>query len=147
MKRAEAIPLPGFAYVPGQTARHDPAVFEVFHDSIRDGMTLEEIECSLAWQAGWRFIEAGFHWEAHEVLEPVWMALPDGGQEKQFVQAVIQLANAELKARMGKPNAVRRLCDMAEGLLEAAGLESLMGVSRGWVEARLETLRLTQPRT
>lgn len=133
--------MPGHAYVPGRTERHDPDAFDLFHDSIREGMLLREIERSLAWRAGWQFVEAGYFWEAHEVLEPVWMVLPESRPEKRFVQAIIQLANAELKARMGKPNAVRRLCDIAEGLLREAKLDQVMGVSRDWAEERITRLR------
>lgn len=81
-------------------------------------MTLAELEGSAAWAAGWHFLDAGFYWEAHEVLEPVWMALPDGSAERRFVQAVIQAANAGLKARMERPGAVRRLAGIVEGLLQ-----------------------------
>ena len=106
--------LPSHAYVPGQTARHDPAFFAGFHDSVQAGMTWDELSQTIAWRGGWFFFENGYHWEAHEVLEPVWMATAPNSAERHLVQALIQTANAALKQRMGRPNAVRKLCDIAE---------------------------------
>ena len=146
MKPAEPIPLPGFAHVPGKTPRHDAAVFGMFHDSVRPGMGLDELERSLAWRAGWVFLEQGYFWEAHEVLEPVWMALPEGSEERDFVQGVIQLANAELKARMGRPKAVLRLCDIAQGLLNRSAQGCVMGLSRAVLIDRIERLRAAHRR-
>lgn len=85
-------------------------------------MSFAELEETLAWRAGWVFVQRGYFWEAHEVLEPVWMTLEDG-PERQFVQGVIQAANAALKLKMDRPNAVRRLCDIADGHLDACGEE------------------------
>lgn len=144
MTQAEAICLPPFAYVPGHTARHDEATFAPFHDSVTAGMCPDQLAQTLAWRAAWVFLEAGFFWEAHEVLEPVWMTLPDGSVEKRFVQGIIQLANAELKRRMGKPNAVRRLCDISRDLF--AGIsedQHIMGFSAQRPLDRLARLQAT----
>ena len=102
----------------------------------------EELARTLAWYAGWEFIEQGFNWEAHEVLEPVWMALPDGSDERLFTQALIQLANAALKRMMGRENAVQRLCGIVEGHLAACGDQSrIMGLEVGEVRDRLAILQ------
>ena len=114
------IPLPAYAYVPGQTPRHAEGDFDLFHDSVSEGIALSDLPETLAWRAGLIFYEQGFFWEAHEVLEPVWMVTPRGSAEHQMVQALIQLANAALKARMGRPAAARRLCDLASGHARAA---------------------------
>ena len=45
------------------------------------------------------------------MLEAVWMQCPVGSSEREMTQALIQLANARLKQRMGKPRAVLRLCE------------------------------------
>ncbi|MGR3564580.1 MAG: DUF309 domain-containing protein [Heliomarina sp.] len=128
MKRPEDIPFPPHAYVPGRNERHDESLFEAFHASVQPGMSPEELEQTLAWRAGWLFVRHGYFWEAHEVLEPVWMTLEDG-PERQFVQGVIQTANAALKLEMDRPNAVRRLCDIADGHLDACGeVGAIMGV-------------------
>ena len=112
--------LPDYAYVPGQTPRHDEAFFEVYHESVSVGMSLEDLKATLAWQAGLVFYDKGYFWEAHEVLEPVWMAAPRNSAEHQLVQGIIQLANAALKARMKRPNAALRLCGKARDHIRAA---------------------------
>ncbi|MBL3705460.1 DUF309 domain-containing protein [Sulfitobacter sp. BDSS02] len=104
-------------------------------------MSLEELEQTLAWRAGWLFVRNGYFWEAHEVLEPVWMTL-DAGPERQFVQGVIQVANAALKLKMGRPNAVRRLCDIADGHLDACGeADAIMGLPLSEVRWFIEETR------
>lgn len=112
--------LPDYAYVPGQTPRHDEAIFEVYHKSVSAGLSLEDLKATLAWQAGLVFYDKGYFWEAHEVLEPVWMAAPRNSAEHQLVQGIIQLANAALKARMKRPNAALRLCGKARDHIRAA---------------------------
>ncbi|WP_164661351.1 DUF309 domain-containing protein [Tropicibacter sp. Alg240-R139] len=74
-------------------------------------MSVSDLAACEAWDAGWSFFETGFFWEAHEVWEAVWQVLPPNSAERRFVQAVIQLANALLKEKMNRPQAVRRLCD------------------------------------
>ena len=90
-------------------------------DTVRNGMSAAELARTDAWRAGWQYLETGYFWESHEVWEPVWMALPVGAQERALAQAAIQLANASLKARMGRPRAVSRLCDIAQALLDGGG--------------------------
>lgn len=109
-----SFPVPPHAYVPGQTPRHAPDLFEALHDSVRPGMTPSELAQSNSWRAGLHYLETGFFWEAHEALEPVWMALPADSAERSLVQMVIQLANAALKAKMQRPGAVVRLCAQVE---------------------------------
>lgn len=103
---------PPYAYVPGQTPRHDPAIFERFHAPDPEALkTSENVRIAPA------LYQDGFFWETHEVLEPVWMALPDGTPDRAMVQAVIQLANARLKLQMDRPNAALRLVSIVEDLL------------------------------
>ena len=128
MKPPEDIQLPSHAYVPGENDRHAEDAFDAIHASVSEGMDTEALASTTAWRAGWLYVRHGYFWEAHEVLEPVWMALPDGSPEKEFVQGVIQTANAALKARMRRPNAVRRLCSIARGHLDAAGDVPVMGL-------------------
>lgn len=104
-------------------------------------MTPAELGDTLAFRAGLTFLDEGFHWEAHEALEPVWMALPPNSPERALVQGIIQIANASLKERMVRPNAVRRLCDLAEVQLRAAGDASLGGVDAKALESRIAALR------
>jgi hypothetical protein len=129
-------PYPADPYVPGRTARPDEGAYDALRDTARPGMSACALRDSAAWQAGLAFLDAGFFWEAHEVLEPVWMALPDDSPERAMTQAVIQLANAALKTRMGKPRAALRLCDIVAALvagIEASGQSQAMGLSPGQV--------------
>lgn len=143
MKPPEPIPLPPYAHVPGRNARHDENLFAAFHDSVQPVMGPDELARTLAWRAGWEFIQHGFNWEAHEVLEPVWMALPEGSDERHFTQALIQLANAALKRMMGRENAVRRLCSIVEEHLAACGDQRcIMGLEVGAVRDRLAILKV-----
>lgn len=61
--------------------------------------------------------DAGFFWEAHEVLEAVWKAAPKGGRDRILLRACIQIANARLKQRLDRPRAVARLLDDARAEL------------------------------
>lgn len=117
MKRPDPIPAPPFAYVPGQGPRHGEDTFAALCATARPGMAPAELAASRAWTAGWQFLNTGYFWEAHEVWEPVWLALPETAPERGFVRAAIQTANAALKARMGRPHAVARLCAMVRVLL------------------------------
>ncbi|MCE8005422.1 DUF309 domain-containing protein [Aestuariivita sp.] len=137
------IDLPGHAYIPGQTPRHDEVAFERFHASVTPGMDTAALQRTLAWRAGLVFLDQGFFWEAHEVLEPVWMATSRNSAEHQMVQAVIQLANAALKHKMGRAGAARRLCDLARGHARAArsaGGAEVMGFAVDDLVDRVESL-------
>src|ERR1700758_303578 len=106
--RAADLPLPGWAHVPGETteADHDalwrakalvPSRFCDFvparHPALRYGITLND---------------AGYFWEAQQVLEAVWAAAPQGGRGRILLRACIQVANANLKLRMQNPDAAAR---------------------------------------
>lgn len=134
--------LPPHAHVPGLTPRHPEGHFDALRATAQPGMAEADLARCAAFRAGVAWLHAGYGWEAHEVLEPVWMALPEG-PARQMVQALIQIANARLKDRMGRPRAAARLRAMAAGHLAAAqrqaagailGLE-VAEVAR-WIAAR-----------
>lgn len=129
------IPTPPYAYVPGQTPRHDAALFAPLTVSMKGDLTL-----TLAWRAGLHYLENGFFWEAHEALEPVWMATAPNSAERHLVQGLIQFANASLKAVMQRPRAVRRLCDIAEEHLRFCG-DHLMGQDVAHWRQRVQDLK------
>jgi len=106
---------PSHAYVPGQSPRHPVGLFDRFKDA-RPGDPLVRLAASTAWAVGQDFLREGYFWEAHEVLEALWLACPPNGAERLSVQAAIQLANAGLKARMGRLRAAARLLDIARAL-------------------------------
>lgn len=113
--------LPPHAYLPGRTPRHPEGAFDTVRQTARRGMTPDDLAASNAFRTGLAWLDAGFFWEAHEVLEPVWLALPPNSAERQLTQGLIQFANAALKARMGRMAAARRICAMARSHAAEAG--------------------------
>jgi hypothetical protein len=120
---AANLPLPQWAYVPGETAEaeadHDtlwrakalvPSRFQDFvparHPALRYGIALND---------------AGYFWESQEVLEAVWAAAPQGGRERILLRACIQIAHANLRLRMRKPHAAARFFGEALGELDTLG--------------------------
>lgn len=117
---AADLPLPGWSYVPGETdeADHDtlwqakslvPSRFRDFvparHPALRYAIALND---------------AGYFWEAQEVLEALWAAAPQGGRERILLRACTQIANANLKLRMQKPRGAAR--QLREALTELNAL-------------------------
>ena len=131
---------PPHAYVPGRTERHPDGAFDAVRASVVPGASPDALAASAAFRHGLHYIETGYYWEAHEVLEPVWMALPDGSGERAFVQGLIQLANGLLKLRMGRAKAALRLSAISRNLVLDARAASVMGVRRHEVLDRIERL-------
>lgn len=99
---------------------------------------------SAACQTGRAWIEAGYFWEAHEVLEAVWLAARPNSLARGFVRAAIQLANAGLKQRMQRPGAVGRLLAQAASSLaelRAGGSGMLTAQEIAWLAEQIERLR------
>jgi hypothetical protein len=134
---AANLPLPGWAYVPGETADaepdHDtlwqakalvPSRFRDFvparHPALRYGIALND---------------AGYFWESHEVLEAVWAAAPQGGRERILLRACIQIANANLRLRMQKPNAAARLWGEALTQVNALGARKAAAAGDGFADS------------
>jgi uncharacterized protein len=125
-------PLPSHAYLPGRTPRHPEGAFDAIRAAAPAVTRSDEAAENPAWRHGLRLFAGGWFWECHEVLEQVWMNAPPNSRERALVQAVIQLANAALKARMGQARAAARLCARARELAaEAAGPEgrTVMGLT------------------
>src|SRR5580693_7321800 len=133
---AADLPLPGWAYVPGETADTEPdhqalwqakalvpAQFFGFvparHPALRYGIALND---------------AGYFWEAQEVLEAVWAAAPQGGRERILLRACIQIANANLKLRMQKPHAAARLWGEALTQVNALGVRKAAAAGDGFAD-------------
>lgn len=102
-------------------------------------MTPETLAQSEAFLVGLRYLETGYFWEAHEVLEPVWMALPENGDHRCLVQALIQFANAQLKLEMGRPKAAKRLCGIVHGLLAKIGEPVVLDVETQQLFSQLDS--------
>jgi len=128
------LPLPRWAYVPGETDDADqdtlwqakalvPPRFRDFvparHPALRYGIALND---------------SGYFWEAQEVLEAVWAAAPQGGRERILLRACIQVANANLRLRMDKPRAATRLLGEALGGLNRLGGRKVVPAGDGFVD-------------
>lgn len=144
-----AIHFPGHAHIPGQTKRHPEGYFDAIRASVTADLDPSDLAHSEAWKTGLAFLGSGYFWEAHEVLEPVWMQAPQKSAERLLVQALIQLANAKLKLRMDQPKATLRLCATVDTLLtdcEISGRADVMGLSatlvRDWLRETLRTANL-----
>jgi hypothetical protein len=133
--------LPPYAYVPGKTPRHPEGWFDTIRMSAQPGMAAADLEGSDAFRAGLLFRAEGYFWEAHEVLEPVWMACDPETDPRTMVQALIQLANAQLKLRMDRPKAALRLIDIVLGLLDKVTQPQVLGQVVGSVRAEALQLR------
>jgi len=117
---ASHLPLPQWAYVPGETAEAEadyetlaqakllvPSRFRGYvparHPALRYAISLND---------------HGYFWESQEILEAVWAAAPQGGRERILLRACIQIANANLRLRMQKPHAAARFFGEALGQLD-----------------------------
>jgi hypothetical protein len=151
---ANSLPLPQWAYVPGEMAEDDadhdtlwkakslvPSRFRDYvparHPALRYGIALNE---------------RGYFWESQEVLEAVWAAAPQGGRERILLRACILVANANLRLRIGKPHAAFRLLGEAMQELQALKARKATAAGDGFAdgfptEALIELLkgRLAKP--
>ncbi len=112
---------PHHAYIPGKTPRHPEDLFDEIK-AAAEKTPIDQMSRCETMIYGLAFLQDGFYWEAHEVLEAVWMACPPNSAEKLMVQAVIQTANARLKDVMGNPSASARLQSEAKRLAKEAEL-------------------------
>jgi hypothetical protein len=133
--RVSPVPTPPHAYVPGRTARHPEGWFDTVKQCLRADVPPDRLHETPAFVAGLAYLDSGYFWECHEVLEAVWMQTPNPSPEREMVQALIQLANARLKLGMDRPKAAARLCDMVEAHLARCPRERpILGLNRTEVE-------------
>lgn len=103
--------LPPYAYVPGGFPH--PVRDPEGHMFGRDEGPPEPLDPA-NWRAcreylyGIDLFNHGYYWEAHEVWEGLWHACGRSGAMGDFLQGLIKLAAAGVKAREGNPNGVRR---------------------------------------
>ena len=132
--------LPPRAHLPGRTPRPDEDFFDSLKADLSPDLNPAALAASPAFQGGVDAIRQRYYWEAHELLEAVWMCLPPASAERHVLQGLIHLANAGLKARMAKADAVLRILMRADASLAEAflhGHADVMGLSA----ADLTTLR------
>jgi hypothetical protein len=116
----ETLALPRWAYVPGDSNEPDRAALQPIKDMVPPRFEGFVSASHPAVTYGLRLNDAGFFWEAHEILEAVWKAAPQGGLDRICLRGCIQIANANLKLKMGRLRAAERL--IAEAAAEFAEL-------------------------
>ena len=115
-------PFPPYAYVPGETPHptRDPgghsygAEFE-----IPEPPDPEDWRACRDYLYGIDLFNHGFYWEAHEAWEGLWVACGRRGPTATYLQALISLAAAGLKARSGSARGMRANADKAVRLFES----------------------------
>ena len=151
---AANLPLPRWAYVPGETAEA-----EADHDTLgrprrwcRRAFATSSRRVIRRCATAFALNDAGYFWESQEILEAVWAAAPQGGRERILLRACIQIANANLRLRMLKPHAAARLFGEALEELDALGVRQATaggdGFADGFPTAALAALleaKLAQP--
>ena len=117
---------PPYAFLPGQTPEHAGQELSVIRATVA-GVPADRLTTTAAWTFGLDFLRDGYFWEAHEVLEAVWLALPPNSAERVLCQGLIQLANAGLKQVMQRDTAAARLRQIARDRIAE-------GVARGGLQ-------------
>ena len=151
---ANNLPLPQWAYVPGEMAEDDAD-----HDTLWKAKSLVPSRFRdyvparhPALRYALRLNDHGYFWESQEIFETVWAAAPQGGRERILLRACIQIAGANLRLRMLKPHAATRLMGEALGELKTLSLRKAVaggdGFADGFPTAALAALlqaKLAQP--
>ena len=117
---------PPYAFRPGRTREHAGPELAAIRATV-DAVQADCLTTTAAWTFGLDFLRDGYFWEAHEVLEAVWLALPPNSAERVLCQGLIQLANAGLKRVMRRDGAAARLRQIARDRIAE-------GVARGGLD-------------
>lgn len=143
-------PLPECPFIPGQSEK--PAASPAFEAAAAapDRTDPDRWRDNHSYVYAVALHNAGCFWEAHEVLEAVWMACPPNSRARRHCQALIQLSNACLKLKMGRSRACQRLLAIAATHWDGPGPDRFMGVEIASVLADISALRshvaaLTEP--
>ncbi len=103
-------PLPPYSYVNGHFPHpvSDPAGHH-YGVPVQRPAPLEpdRWESCRPYLRGLDLFNHGYYWEAHEVWEGLWHACGRAGPTAAFLQGLIRLAAAGVKAREGRPEGVR----------------------------------------
>ncbi len=78
--------------------------------------------------------DAGFFWEAHEILEAVWKVAPQRGRDRILLRACIQVANANLKLSLQRPRAAHRLLQEALSELDELAIRPRASIAGSFSE-------------
>lgn len=100
-RRLPDLPFPIYRFVPGLQT----------HPNLSSDHGLPDLSIDMCWDYGWDLYNHHFWWEAHEVWERLWKALPLDSNEqwnrdhpqRRFIQGHILLSAAKLLSHMGRP--------------------------------------------
>jgi len=119
--------MPPYAYVPG---RQPHPVRDPRGHSFGRAPDTPDPPDPRCWRAcpaylyGVDLFNHGYYWEAHEAWEALWHACGRRGPAGTFFKALIGLAAAGLKVRMGNPRGVRGHAQLAANLFKEIALGS-----------------------
>jgi len=114
---APRLDLPAEPHLPGRTPRPPEEVFARLKAGLTPGPAPASLLAAPAFAAGLEAFRARYYWEAHELWEAVWICLPPAAAERLLLRGLIQLANAGLKARLGRAAAKARILALADAAL------------------------------
>ena len=128
--RLSTDPLPRYRFVPGKSPH--PRRDRQGHSYGRPEPRADRAEAP-AWNRSRTYLfgidlyNLGYFWESHEAFEALWNAAASASVEKQFFQAIIQIAASNLKFFMGAGGAGRALSERA--LAKLSGVpDEFMGI-------------------
>lgn len=124
---------PDYAHIPGANDRHEEGFLDHITEKALVPTASSSAKSNAAWGYGLELMGAGFYWEAHEVLEQVWLNALSNSREKALVQGIIHVANAALKIKMQRKPAALRLANLARDSFQRAWggtrKDQIMGLS------------------
>ncbi len=106
-RRLPNIPFPTYRFVPGLQE----------HPNLSAEHNMPVVDLEQCWAYGWDLFENHYWWEAHEVWERLWKAMPLNSDEgwpnehpkRRYVQGHILLSAAHLLEHMGRKYEPMRL--------------------------------------
>lgn len=135
---APEIALPSRAYLPGRTPRPD----EEGHAIDLPVLTAENAAAVREYLHGVDLFNHGFHWEAHEAWESLWLLVARGDPVRDHLQGLIQASAALLKLRLGDPAPARTIWARGRarlvGVATVADGERFLGIDLGLVVASVD---------
>ncbi|NDI07048.1 MAG: DUF309 domain-containing protein, partial [Rhodobacteraceae bacterium] len=90
--------------------------FDEIISSIPSVIDFETLQTLSAFHTALNYMQHGFQWEAHEILEAIWMNTAQNSIERLFTQCIIHLANANLKHIMKRETATQKIMTQANAL-------------------------------
>ena len=109
--------MPPYRHLPGRTPKPDDGPAHAMARRAPARTDPQQWQSHDAYLYGFVLFRGEYYWEAHEVWEAVWQSCRPNSRERFLLQALIQLANAELKQRLGQVSAAGRIRVHAAKLL------------------------------